>query len=140
MYNYPQSRQIAKELERTNLDNAFKFNSIGSTDVFTCNYNGNGINMTMIIAIEDGDWIVYRYYIADINPSKESEFLKLMNTLNNERRLKYYIDDTSTITANFFQRAENSIFNANECIQMAVTFLKCIEAQDYPLIMKTLWG
>ena len=141
MNNYRKTRELQKELRKLELEHLFTVDSVGSADVFRCEYSGKGVNMVLLMVVEEGDWIMLRYLIAENNnPVKQERLYELLNLLNSKRKIKYYIGDDNLVVGEFFLRDDEYSFDANACIQMAIGYLKSIEQEDYSRIMRVLWS
>jgi len=99
------------------------------------------VTLTLVIAPEDSNWTLIRYYIAEChNPIKKEQMLDLLNELNKIRRTKYFIDKNNQIVSELHYLATDDYFDAGQVIHAAIMFLKGIEEKDYPKIMRVLWS
>lgn len=96
--------------------------------------------MNMVIVVNERNSVLVRYMItANNNPDKKDAILKFLNTLNEERKLKYYMDEDGDIFAEWHYFATDEKFDAELLIESSISFLKGIE-RDYPDLMRIIWS
>ena len=141
MNNHYKTTEVLKSLKRLDFHRLFELSEADGVDVFRLNYNTNGVDITMIIALDDSNWSLIRYYIAECyNPIKKEQILDLLNELNKTRRSKYFIDHENNIISEIQLPSADESFDADQLVHIAIIFLKEIEKNDYSKIMRVLWS
>lgn len=135
---------LEKEFDRRDLNGIFKRNDYEDTqDVLFHGKQkmGNGI-CNIYIGLDDSIFNQAQYVITNLdNENKRNEILNLLNELNiNYKTIHFYINKDNNIMGQILYASDNDDFNANLFCSMITNHYTLILENEFPEIMKVMWG
>ena len=135
------TKKFMEFLEKGNL-NIFDVQSEREADLLRHVENCNGVPVQTLIAIQEDACIEVAYALGQCtNVMKREQMRELLNKLNAERKLKYYMREDGGIVASFIYWALDENFDCQTFFFLYVSFLKALtEDNDINKIMRIIWS
>lgn len=94
------------------------------------------------VGIDDSIYNQIQYMFASVdNEDKKKEVLTLLNELNHDyKTLKFYINRHNQIIGQVLYASDDNDFNAELYCAMFKSHFFTIQQDEYPKIMKAIWG
>ncbi len=125
-------------------ENKFDFFDVRSTedlDVLSHVENSNGASIQELIFFNDDDCVQVVYHIAQCSSAvKREQLYELLNGLNADRKIKYYMRKDGAIIAVLNYWTDDRNFDSATLFALSTSVLFSIMEDDYNKIMKVVWG
>ena len=136
---FVKTRKFVDFLEDNGL-NLFDIQSENDLDILRHTEVSNGVSIQTVIFIEDNACAEVMYIFAQCpNVVKREQMQELLNKLNDDRKLKYYIRDDGTIIASFIYWATEENFDSRTLFSLYISFMNSIMENDLNRIMRIIW-
>lgn len=135
------TRNFIQFLDEENL-NIFDVHSETEADILYHSESINGILIKSLIIFTDENRVSVIYNFAECtNVMKREQLQDVLNKLNEERTLKYYMLDDGGMRASFDYWSNDENFDCRMLISLYIAFLKSFgENNDMNKIMRIIWG